>query len=76
MSNFKRNIMTILANEAVIEIKPNNTAGHHYVDLKEEGADSTLKHLKLTHIKDSDTCITFDVTGDQKFKTYSPYLKS
>lgn len=76
MSDFKKNITTIIADEAVIEIKPNVAAGHHYIDLIEDGADSTLKHLKLTHIKDSDTCITFDVSGDQKFKTYSPYLKS
>ncbi|HCG8627330.1 TPA: hypothetical protein NJ539_002646 [Vibrio parahaemolyticus] len=76
MSDFKRDITGILANEAVLDIKPNQAAGHHYIDLKEDGLDATLKHLKLTHIRDSDTCITFDVSGDQKFKTYSPYLKS
>ena len=76
MSDFKRNITTILANEAIIDIKPHVAAGNCYVDLKEDGLDSTLKHLKLTHMKESDTCITFDVSGDQKFKTYSPYLKS
>ncbi|ELB2875391.1 MULTISPECIES: hypothetical protein [Vibrio] len=75
MSDFKRDITRILAAEAVIEIKP-NAAGFHYIDLKEDGRAATLKHLKLNHIKESDTCITFDVSGDQKFKTYSPYLKS
>ncbi|HCE3717999.1 TPA: hypothetical protein NJ716_002314 [Vibrio parahaemolyticus] len=76
MSDFKNCITRILADEATIEIKPNNAAGHHYVDLTEDGIESTLKHLKLSHIKESDTCITFDVPGQQKFKTYSPYLKS
>lgn len=76
MSSFKQNITSILADEAIIEIKPNIAAGCHYIDLKEDGAYATLKHVKLSHIKESDTCITFDVSGDQKFKTYSPYLKA
>ncbi|MFM2601737.1 hypothetical protein [Vibrio diabolicus] len=76
MSNFKKDITSILANEAIIEIKPNDSAGHHYVDLQEDGLDASLKQLRITHIKESDTCITFDISGDQKFKTYSPYLKS
>lgn len=73
MSDFKRNITSILADEAILTIKPTRS-GFNYIVLKEDQIKATLKHLKLTHIKESDICITFDVPGDSKYKTYSPYL--
>lgn len=75
MSSFRSNLKKVLVPDAVIEIKPTQAANTFYIDLYEDGAKATLKHLRLTHIKESDTCITFDVTGDDKFKTYSPYFR-
>jgi hypothetical protein len=77
MSDFKQNISEVLAEVAILPIKPNNrSTPNFYLDLVEEGKDATLKNLKLFHIKDSDTCFTFDVAHPKKFRTYSPYLKS
>lgn len=77
MSNFKNNIATVLADEAILQPTSNRHSNpSDQLELTEEGTDATLKRLKLTHIKNSDTCITFDVTNDRKFKTYSAYLKS
>jgi hypothetical protein len=77
MSSFKSNISEILADEAILAISVNNhSKPDGTLELIENGKDATLKHPKLIHIKDSDTCFTFDVTGEQKFKTFSPYLKS
>ncbi len=81
MSNFKNNIGEILADKAILPVTINRHSNpNNMLNLFEQEKDATLRHLKLTHIKDSDTCFTFDVVGTgadkNKFKTFSPYLKS
>lgn len=77
MTSFKHNISEILANKAILPVQQNSHSNPcFHLELVEEGKDATLKRLKLTHINDTDTCITFDIAGNKKFKTFSPYLKS
>ncbi|MBB1341425.1 hypothetical protein H5158_07180 [Pseudoalteromonas sp. SR45-6] len=76
MSSFKLDIEKVIADVALLPIKPQASNNVHYLDLQEEGVDATLRHLKLSHILETDTCISFDVNEGQQFKTYSPYLKS
>lgn len=75
--SFKNCVNEILADKAILPVKQNShSSPAFHLDLLEDGKDATLKRLKLIHISDADTCITFDVAGDQKFKTFSAYLKS
>ena len=77
MSNFKRELYEVLADEAILTLGQNSHSNPEFqLEVIEEDPSASLKRLKLTHMAESDVCITFDVVGEQKFKTYSIYLKS